>query len=340
MRPTLNIFPVVFLALMGKTACVDSFRTMGTYPFRDDAEASDSGAVGRVADTSGNENDTVRDAVEQEEQSMEDPEALRALIAAKCNETDLGVDTETPTGGDTDGTGDAASLLPLTSDNGVPPAAENLRLSGKQCLSRLTSLGVSYERPTFETPHVTTPVLFTGPISGIRVGPRHQNASKRTNAVMDCHLALALVEVAHIAASLGITAIEFYSTYRPLKPPPKKCPKKGKARKRCLKKRREYKRTLAAQKSQHRFGRAIDIRWFKTSDARTLDVLEHFERRFGTPPCSYRPKSADAQRLADFVCTVYRYRLFNVMLTPNANKAHHNHFHFDLTPGAHWNIIR
>ena len=156
---------------------------------------------------------------------------------------------------------------------------------------------------------------------------------------MDCHLALSLVAVARVAKSLDIAAIEFYSTYRPLKTPPRKCPK-GKGRKKCLKRQREYHRIVKQQKSQHRFGRAIDIRWFKTADDRTIDVLEHFDRRSKQPPCSYHPTAPEATLLSKFVCRIYRQRLFNVMLTPNANKAHHNHFHFDLTPGARWNIIR
>lgn len=32
-------------------------------------------------------------------------------------------------------------------------------------------------------------------------------------------------------------------------------------------------------------------------------------------------------------------RLFTVVLTPNHNRAHKNHFHLDLTAGVKWFIV-
>ncbi len=221
----------------------------------------------------------------------------------------------------------------------IPPAPRNMKLSPSACLAMLEKLDVAFVRPGFDTPLIETPVLLSAPVAGVRVGPHYSGNKRRTNAVMDCHLALAMVAVADIAKQLGIEAIEFYSTYRPLKAPPKRCPK-GKRRGKCLKKRRKYAKTVKAQKSQHRFGRAIDIRWFKTNDGRTIDVLTHFDRRSGIPPCSYRPNTQEGKILNALVCNIHHHRLFTVMLTPNANKDHHNHFHFDLTPKVRFNILR
>ncbi len=159
------------------------------------------------------------------------------------------------------------------------------------------------------------------------------------HAVMDCHLVLALVEVARYARALGIVAVDFYSTYRPLSTPPENCPKR-RAGKKCRTKQEQYQKIVSAKTSRHRFASAIDIRRFVTEDDEIIDVEADFERRSGTDPCSYTPETKKARILSDLVCGLHHNRIFNVMLTPNANKAHHNHFHFDVTPRASWHILR
>ena len=312
---------------------MDSFRSIGTYrPANGVSEKETDSPHLTTTDGDAGADTASSDVIELEEQRHEGYDALGALIASKMASSSEPSDTD-PWKAREETTWDSSPI-------GIPTAKNNLKLTGKQCLDALTEHRVPFVRPAFETPNIQTPVLLSGPIGEVRIGPKYSGGKRPTNAVMDCHLALALVEVARYAASLGISAVEFYSTYRPLKKPPKTCPKKGKGRKKCLKKKRNYERTLRQQTSQHRFGRAIDIRWLKTTDDRTLDVLEHFDRRSGTDPCSYLPRTEEAKLLADFACGIHRRRIFNVMLTPNANKAHHNHFHFDLTPNAGWYIIR
>ena len=310
---------LIFLFYLG--GCIDSCRSIGVYEMGANDQNGMSASDGGTSHVS---------QAEREEALLEDPDALDALIASKTRSLDEG-------SADFDGELSGHHVFP--SGIGIPTATDNMRMSGSRCLQRLKEEKVSFEKPQFETPLIDTPVLLAGPIEEVRIGPRYTGNKRRTNAVMDCHLALALVAVARHAKQLGISTIEFYSTYRPLKRPPKKCPK-GKGRKKCLKKVRAYRRTVKDQKSQHRFGRAIDIRWLQTTSEQKLDVLEHFERRSGEPPCSYLPEEENAKLLSQFVCGLYHYRVFNVMLTPNANKAHHNHFHFDVTPGAKWNIVR
>lgn len=149
---------------------------------------------------------------------------------------------------------------------------------------------------------------------------------------------LALVELARQAKLLGVKEIQYYSTYRPLRKPPKSC-KAGKAGSRCRKLKKSYRK---AQKSpsQHRAALAIDIRWFVTDRGETIDVLEDFERRSRADPCATRTRTEKGRLLQRFACGLHDEKIFNVMLTPNANKAHHNHFHFDITPNATWYILR
>ncbi|MBW2535661.1 MAG: extensin family protein [Deltaproteobacteria bacterium] len=248
------------------------------------------------------------DDMEREEQAHEDPGALAALIADKLADSPTPADTAPP----------PALAAPLPGNAVVPTGRVNLALSPEQCLARLEQAGVRTRPPGFETELVETPLLLDGPVEGVEIVPRWPRAEP-VNAVMDCHLVLALVGVARQARQLGIKEIRFYSTYRPLK-----------------KKRDSSGRRI----SQHRRALAIDIRWLVTDDGRTIDLLEAYERRDGEPPCESPAAEGDARLLQDFACGLHRDRIFNVVLTPNANKAHHNHFHFDLTPGASWYIAR
>ena len=42
------------------------------------------------------------------------------------------------------------------------------------------------------------------------------------------------------------------------------------------------------------------------------------------------------QLLQDIAWDLHTRRIFNVVLTPDYNAAHYNHFHVDLTPGSHF----
>ncbi len=269
--------------------------------------------------------------IDKEEASMEEPGALSALIASK-----LGAE-EQDTEAFSEVSEPEAEASPLVSIEALT-FEENFEMSVKACKQYLKRNDIKYETPKFPTPLVPTPLLVDGPIGGVHIARRWPNA-KPMNAVMDCHLVVALLDVAKIARQLGIQEILFYSTYRPVRVPPKKC-RKGRAGKRCRRLKKKYARIKRSKTSQHRFGRAIDIRWLVTSDGETLDILEDYDRRSGVPPCDYTPDDEKARRLTDFVCQIYEHRIFNVMLTPNANKAHHNHLHFDLSPGGRWHILR
>ena len=220
----------------------------------------------------------------------------------------------------------------------VPTAAKNGRMSAKSCRRRLKELGVATEVPSFETPLVDTPLLLTAPIAGVAIVARWPK-KKPVNEVMDCHLVLALVDVAHRAAALGFSKLEYYSAYRPLSQPPKKC-SKGKRGQRCRKKQAKYKKLIKGKLSQHRRALGIDIRWLTKNDGSVLDVLEDYDRRDGQPPCGYEAGTSDQRMLQEFACGLHRDQMFNVVLTPNANKDHHNHFHFDITPKVDWHIAK
>ncbi|MCP4605510.1 MAG: hypothetical protein GY847_34150 [Proteobacteria bacterium] len=264
--------------------------------------------------------------IEIEELEMEDPEALAMLIRDRLAAQDKADSKSEPTKRPHTGTGFRALS-----------AQDNWKLTKRQCLNRLKKEGIRFHKPEFKTPLVTTPLLLDGPIRGVEIKPRWPQA-KQMNAVMDCHLVLALIETAKQASNRGIEQILFYSTYRPIRTPPKRC-KRGKAGSRCRRLKKAYKKARKSP-SQHRTALAIDIRWFVTKGGEKIDVLDHFDRRRRKHPCDYTASTDKGRILQSLTCALYRTRTFNVMLTPNANKAHHNHFHFDITPNAKWYIIR
>jgi hypothetical protein len=71
--------------------------------------------------------------------------------------------------------------------------------------------------------------------------------------------------------------------------------------------------------SEHAYGFAIDISGFRLSDGTTINI-EHDWSRPG-------PKSIFLHHLAQAACGY-----FSVVLTPDSNTDHFNHFHFDIGP--------
>ena len=265
---------------------------------------------------------------EEEEIADEDHDLIGELIAGLPHQGPGGEAAEPEPG---------ARPGPPAAGIAVPAARESWDLSDEQCLALLAAAGIETAEPDFPTPLVRTPLLLTGPVEGVVIRPRWPR-TRPINAVMDCRLVLALVAVARETARAGFSEVLFYSTYRPLEPPPAECPagKKGAA---CRRAKRRYEKALAGP-SQHRRALAIDIRFFVRPDGSVVDVLEHYERNDGKPPCDDEPETEEGRFLKDLACELHRQRVFNVVLTPNADKAHHNHFHFDITPDARWYIVR
>ena len=82
--------------------------------------------------------------------------------------------------------------------------------------------------------------------------------------------------------------------------------------------------------SQHAFGRAIDISAFHLDNGRVVRVLQDWER--GQP----QPRTQPGRLLRDFAMALHRDQVFNVVLTPEYNEAHWDHFHLDLTRDRHF----
>lgn len=78
--------------------------------------------------------------------------------------------------------------------------------------------------------------------------------------------------------------------------------------------------STAGRLSEHAFGRAIDISGFRFSDGSTAIVARDWGRD--------GPMRRFLYDVARNAC-----RYFSVVLTPDLNRDHYNHFHLDIGPG-------
>ena len=165
--------------------------------------------------------------------------------------------------------------------------------------------------------------LLTGPLHGVtfRTGlPASQRASSPWE-IVDCRLALALDDFAEQLEAHDIVTVVHLSMYRP---PSSRWPD-GK---------------LA---SRHPGGLAIDAATFVKKDGTTLEVQRDFHGRIGAKTCGPgtgpHPATPEANELRRILCDAADAHLFNVMLSPDYNWPHRNHFHLEVTPGVKWFLV-
>lgn len=79
--------------------------------------------------------------------------------------------------------------------------------------------------------------------------------------------------------------------------------------------------------SEHAFGSAIDLGGFTLADDTYMTVIDDWEDGVADPV------TFEGQWLKDLTDARYEMGIFNIILTPEYNAAHDNHFHVDMTPG-------
>jgi hypothetical protein len=181
------------------------------------------------------------------------------------------------------------------------------------CLGQLDALGLDYEPTTIapESPEgrpdliceIEDPVYLYGPIHGVSF--RYSGAEEGP-VLVACDLALAIERMAALLAERGAVQFQHFGTYN------------------C--------RLIAGSDSisMHGYALAIDVSGFTLDDGTTLTVYDDWEDG------ALDPVTTGGQWLKDLVTSMFDEGIYNIILTPEYNAAHDDHFHCDLTPDAHF----
>jgi hypothetical protein len=190
------------------------------------------------------------------------------------------------------------------------------KLDRDACEAELRKRKVAFTRVP-EARGVVAPVRLEGPLSGVSFHSPLPASQRKTAPIeiVDCRLVLALDDFARMLARHDIVEVVHLSMWRPA----------------------SVKALRGGPGRRHGGALAIDAAVFKTSDGRSLSVEKDFHGRIGAKPC---PAPVDASELRKIACEAHDARLFNVLLTPDYNWAHRNHFHLEVTAGVPWTLVR
>ena len=165
------------------------------------------------------------------------------------------------------------------------------------------------------SPGVMDPVTVTMPINGM---PFRSGGAARTKMFGDCTIIKSLARAAPMLRAkqiVEVTDLGVYN-YRCIgnTGTPPNCPNGI---------------------SQHAYGNAIDLASFKDMAGMTYVVTTDFV--IDPAPektCTAATISGKDQFLHELICGLKAAKLFNIVLTPNYNADHRDHFHVDMTPGS------
>ncbi len=155
--------------------------------------------------------------------------------------------------------------------------------------------------------HIEDPVMLNPPIHGVDV--RYFDGSATPNMLMSAESAHALVDLIDDVEPDGVDTVLHIGTYV------------------C--------RVIGGTNSlsRHAYGDAIDIYGFEFTDGRRYTLVDdwvHTNNINSAPPSS----NAGATFLWEAAHRWHDGGFWNIILTPEFNSAHDNHFHIDMTPGA------
>lgn len=179
--------------------------------------------------------------------------------------------------------------------------ASATRAFAGDCTAELDARHVSWKKAS--RPGIAVPVEITGPLGGVTF------TSEDQPLVIDCSLAVSLDEAGRYLRALGLDKATFSSAYS----------------------RRKVRGT--DHWSKHSFGLAIDVHTFTGADLGTLRVDRDFEQGLGDEvDCVGAPLTQAGAVLEILKCQLVRSGLFQLVLSPDYDDAHHDHFHLQVKP--------
>lgn len=186
-----------------------------------------------------------------------------------------------------------------------------------ECMQWLVDHGAVFEPTTYTPRHpsgntsltctVIDPVRLQSPVQGVNFRYYYDTPGDFGSMLMSCQLARAISEMSTILHDeFDVTEVVHVGTTN------------------C--------RQIANSNrlSQHGLGKAIDISGFFDDGANWYGIEDHWEH--GTD----NPATTEGQLLYQVAHRMYDDWIFNVILTPEFNDAHDNHFHVDMTDGSHY----
>ena len=181
---------------------------------------------------------------------------------------------------------------------------------GDHCKRELSARGVSW-KPA-RKPGIAIAVELDGPIGGVRWA-----ASGHGPLVIDCSLAVSLAEAGPYLVALGVEQATVSSAYS----------------------RRNVRGT--SRPSKHSYGLAIDVSRFRGDAIGELAVALDYEQGLGDAvDCLGQPTTQAAAVLKVLQCQLVRSGLFYLVLSPDYDDAHHDHFHLEARPWTERAAVR
>jgi hypothetical protein len=187
--------------------------------------------------------------------------------------------------------------------------------SDPSCRAMLDALGLGW---TAESPTqgIDDPIRLDPVIGGVTF--RYLSSTDPTPMLMDCSLAPRLAELVALVAPYGIDEVIHLGIYN------YRCigggdPDSG-----------------TCTPSQHAYAKAIDIHAFGLagSDATFNTETDWVIREDLAEVCPGMPMGDADRVLHELACAMWAQSIFHIVLTPDYNDAHRNHFHVDLTDGS------
>jgi hypothetical protein len=177
------------------------------------------------------------------------------------------------------------------------------------CLKELDKHHVKYKR--IHKKGITIGIEPDGPIGGVTYHSDDQPLW------MDCSLAVSLAEAGSYMTALGIDHAEFLSLYS----------------------RRDVRGTN--QPSKHSYALAIDVSKFSGPDIGTISVADDFEQGLGDAvDCIGAPTTDNGKILETLKCQLVQSGLFFLVLTPDYDDSHYNHYHLEARPWTDRSTLR
>jgi len=170
------------------------------------------------------------------------------------------------------------------------------------CTAELARRGVHFKPAS--RPGIAIAVEITGPLGGVE-----WIAGNKGPLVIDCSLAVSLDEAGRNLRAVGVTRAVWSSAYS----------------------RRTVRGT--GRPSKHSYGLAIDVPKLFIPDTGELTIALDYEQGLGdNVDCLGQPATQGGALLKLTQCQLARSGLFHLVLSPDYDDAHHDHFHLEALP--------